>query len=94
MEVKELKKISINIQKAFLSLTSEKECFSFLRDLMTETEIIEFSQRLDIAMRLKNAESYTQIEKSTGVSSTTIARVGKYLNGKYGGYKLVLEKIT
>jgi TrpR-related protein YerC/YecD len=64
-----------------------------LRDLMTEVEIIDFSQRLDVAMRLRKWESYKQIENITGVSSTTIARVGKFLNGEYWGYKVVLDRM-
>jgi uncharacterized protein YerC len=53
MNINELKKLSIHLQKAFLTLSSEEECFKFLRDLMTEVEIIDFSQRLDVAMRLR-----------------------------------------
>jgi TrpR-related protein YerC/YecD len=67
------------------------ELFSFLRDLLTEAEILEFSQRLDIARRLHQKESYKKIEAETGVSSTTIARVAKFLKGAYGGYRKILE---
>ncbi|MDR3169944.1 MAG: TrpR-like protein YerC/YecD [Candidatus Peribacteria bacterium] len=83
MDINGLKKLSVNLQKSFLTLSSEEECFRFLRDLMTEAEIIDFSQRLDIAIRLQKGEPYKQIESSSGVSSTTIARVGKFLNGEH-----------
>jgi len=46
---------------------------------LTEEEMKEFQQRLDIAVRLHYKTPYTEIEKELGVSSTTIARVSKYL---------------
>jgi TrpR-related protein YerC/YecD len=93
MKYYELKLLSQNLQTAFFSLQSTDEVFNFLRDLMTETEIIDFTQRLDIAKRLYQGESYSHIEHVTGVSSTTIARVGKFLNGEFGGYKIVLKRL-
>ena len=60
-----LQKRSKKLQKAFLSMKSEKELFCFLRDLLTEDEILEFIQRLEIAERLHNKESYKKIEKQT-----------------------------
>ena len=38
--------------------------------------------------------SYTKIIKETGLSSTTVARISKWLNGKNGGYKLMLKKLA
>jgi len=61
-----------------------------MRDVMTEWEMIEFAQRFDIAQRLVKKESYKRIEKATGASSTTIARVSKYLKGGFGGYRKAL----
>lgn len=76
--------------QAFLSLTTEHDIFLFLRDLCTVEEINEFVQRLEIARLLSEKKSYKEIEKITGVSSTTIARVAKFLHGKRGGYQKVL----
>jgi TrpR-related protein YerC/YecD len=78
---------------AILALKDPEEAKSFLRDLMTEGEIQEFSKRLLAAKMLTNKISYIEIEKQTGLSSTTIARVSKWLNGKGGGYKTILNKI-
>lgn len=75
------------LQQWILSNRSEKDIFNFLRDLLTEWEMLEFQQRLNIAYRLYNWEKYKMIEKETDVSSTTIARVAKFLNWKYGWYK-------
>ncbi len=79
--------------KAFSSIQDETELKAFMRDLMTEVEIDEFANRLTAASLLLNDVSYTKIEKDTHMSSTTIARVAKWLHGNEGGYKKVLKKI-
>lgn len=80
--------------KAILSLTTQEECKKFLRDLLTEAEIKEFANRWKVAQMLSKRESYEKIAKETGMSSTTIARVNKWLTKGMGGYKLVLKKLT
>jgi len=79
--------------EAILALTSPKEAECFLRDLMTEGEIEEFSRRLQAAEMLTDKVPYSTIEKETGLSSTTVARVSKWLNGELGGYKSVINKM-
>ena len=78
---------------AFLVLRDREEAALFLRDLMTEAEIEEFSRRLQAADMLQKKIVYTEIVKKTGLSSTTVARVAKWLNGKGAGYKSVLAKV-
>lgn len=82
-----------NLSKAFLALKNEKECWKFLRDLLTEAEIKEFSNRWKVARMLDQKISYEKIEKETGMSSTTIARVQKWLTKGKGGYKLMLKRL-
>ena len=82
-----------NLIKAFLALKTEAEARAFLRDIMTEKEIDEFSNRLKAAEMLADKISYLEIEKATGLSSTTIARVAKWLNGTIGGYMTVINRI-
>lgn len=94
MENSELKNKSTDLQRAFLKLKSTDDVFSFLRDLLTQDEIIEFSLRLDIAERLHQWQNYKEIEKEIWASSTTIARVAKFLKGEFGGYQKVLGKKT
>ncbi len=79
--------------EALLALETESEATYFLRDLMTEKEIEEFAKRLKAAEMLSAKIPYTTIEKETGLSSTTVARVAKWLNGKAGGYKSILKKL-
>jgi len=79
--------------EAFLVLKNKDDARRFLRDLMTEKEIKEFSNRLEAANLLTANTSYTLIVKKTGLSSTTIARISKWLNGPLDGYRLVLNRL-
>lgn len=78
---------------ALLSLSSVTEAQHFLRDLMTEKEIMEFSKRFKAARMLSDGRSYTSIIQETGLSSTTVARVAKWLKGDEGGYRSIIGKI-
>lgn len=92
MIIKKLKQISYDLQKSLLDIQNQEDMFNFLRDLLTEDEIIELSQRLEIAHMLYNNISYKEIKKTTWASSTTIARVAKFLNGKFGWYRKIISK--
>ncbi len=79
--------------KALLSLENEAECRKFLRDLLTESEIKEFSNRWKVARLLEEKVPYEEITRQTGMSSTTIARIQKWKEKGMGGYRLMLKKI-
>jgi len=79
--------------QAILVIKSDDEAKRFLRDLMTEKEIEEFSKRLQAAEMLTDKISYSEIERKTGLSSTTVARVAKWLNGSQGGYKTIINRL-
>ena len=79
--------------QAILAIKSENTARRFLRDLMTEKEIEEFAKRFKAAEMLTEKISYSTIEKETGLSSTTVARVAKWLKGKEGGYKIIINKL-
>jgi len=82
-----------NLFEAVLALKNIEEAKSFFRDLLTESEIKEFSKRWQVAQMLNQGISYSIIEDETGLSSTTIARISKWLNGNIGGYKLMLNRL-
>lgn len=87
-------KESQNLFNAILALQSKKEAKRFFRDLLTEAEIIEFGKRWQAAQMLNNNIPYSQIEAKTGLSSTTVARISKWLQNGMGGYKLMLARIA
>lgn len=78
---------------AFLLVKNLDEARRFFRDLLTEKEILEFTQRWKVARMLARRIRYTTIEKETGMSSTTIARVHKWLKNGMGGYRLILKRL-
>ena len=78
---------------AFLLVKTQREMECFIRDLMTENEIKEFSNRLETARLLSKNIQYCGIIEKTGLSSTTIARISKWLRGSLGGYRLVLNRM-
>ncbi|MEK7193260.1 MAG: YerC/YecD family TrpR-related protein [Patescibacteria group bacterium] len=88
------KKENKELIQAILALRTPDEAGRFLRDLMTEKEIKEFAKRLKAAEMLTEKVPYSTIEKETGLSSTTVARVAKWLNGKGGGYKIIINKLN
>lgn len=68
--------------------------FALLEDLFTIREIKETSQRLAVARLLDAGKSYTFIERKTGASATTIARVSKCLSYGAGGYRAALDVLA
>ena len=76
-----------------LALKNEDEIKRFLRDLMTSSEITEFGKRLETARLLLGDMQYKGIIERTGLSSTTIARIAKWLGGSLGGYRLILSRL-
>jgi TrpR-related protein YerC/YecD len=79
--------------KAILTLETPNEAKRFFRDLLSEQEIAEFGKRWQVVQMLDKKIPYATIEKSTRMSSTTIARISKWLNSGLNGYKLVLKKL-
>jgi len=79
---------------AILQLKTQAEARRFFRDLMTEPELVEFGNRWLAARLLSRGVSYTKISARTRLSSTTIARVSKWLKSGMDGYKLMLNRIS
>ena len=95
--IKDNKKKWINpyttsLLKVILKLKNLEEASRFFRDLLTEKEILELGQRWRVAKMLSDKAPYNKIERETGMSSTTIARIHKWLRKGMGGYRLMLEK--
>ncbi len=80
--------------RAVLALENEEDCRVFFEDICTVNEIIEMSQRLDVAKNLIEGKTFNQIGKETGASSATISRVNKCVLYGGGGYKRVLNRLA
>jgi TrpR-related protein YerC/YecD len=64
---------------------------NFLRDVMTEKEIIEISSRLEAAKMLQQGKKYADIIEKTKLSSRTVARISDWLQNGCGGYAAALQ---
>jgi len=84
-----------NLCQAVLSLGDEEECRRFFVDLFTPAELRAFSERWQVARLLdETCLSYRDIRDKTGVSTTTVARVARFLRDEpHQGYRLVLDRI-
>jgi len=79
MKNTELQKSFDDITSVLSKINDKTEVFNFLRDLLSENEILEFSRRFEVAKMLEEKISYSEIEQETKMSSTTIARISKFL---------------
>ena len=79
--------------QAMLSLDSEEEAYRFFEDVCTIAEFKSISQRLEVAVLLRQGVTYQEIVKLTGATSTTIIRVNRSLLYGADGYHRVLDKL-
>ena len=80
---------------ALAALTSESEVRALLRDLCTPAEVRTLAERWQVAKLLDaGAMTYREIHDATGVSTTTIVRVARFLKEEQnGGYRLLLDRM-
>lgn len=79
--------------RAITLLKDEEECYSFFRDVCTQTELRAMEQRFEVARLLTQGLVYNDILERTGASSATISRVSRSLNDSTGGYERVFERL-
>ena len=89
-------KDQINKQKnelfnAILALKTLEDCDKFFEDLCTINELNAMAQRLEVAVLLKQGETFNTIVDKTGASTATISRVNRCLKYGSGGYDIVLK---
>lgn len=80
--------------RALLVPRSADEMARLLADLCTPAEIRSLAERWHVAQLLDQGElSYREIHEGTGVSTTTIVRVARFLKQEpNGGYRLALDR--
>jgi len=82
------------LYEAILGLKNIVEIQSFLRDLCTQQELQEMSERWAIARALNEKQTYRAVAKNLGVSTTTVGRVATWLNAGKGGYRIALNNLN
>lgn len=80
---------------AIAALRDAGEAARFLRDLATPAELDAFAERWRIARLLdQGALSYRDIAGATGASTTTIARVARFLKEEaHQGYRMMIDRM-
>ena len=78
--------------EAIKNLNDEEDIKCFLTDLMTTKELLDMSQRMQVASLLKQGMVYSKIAEITGASTATISRVSRCYSYGEDGYKKVFEQ--
>ena len=79
-----------DLVKAILSLKTQEDCYDFLEDLCTISELKSMEQRYAVARMLVDKLPYTEIVAKTGASTATISRVNRALLYGADGYRKVI----
>lgn len=82
------------ITKALLKMRDTIEIDNLLSDLLTRSEAETLSLRFQIAILLSKKIPYKEIERATGASSATIAKVNESIKYGKNGLKLAIERLN
>ena len=87
--------LTANLCRALLTPDSCEEMARLLTDLCTPAEIRTLAERWQVARLLDETElSYREIHEATGVSTTTIVRVARFLKQEPNlGYRQALDAV-
>ena len=86
-------KTAQQLAEALVVIEDQQAMQNFLRDVMTEKEILEISARLEAAKILQAGNKYTDIVAKTKLSSRTVARISDWLQNGAGGYQVALTAL-
>ena len=83
-----------SLAEALAALRSSEEARVLLADLCTPAEVHSLAERWHVARLLDAGDlTYREIHEATGVSTTTIVRVARFLKQEeYRGYRLLLDR--
>jgi len=83
------------LYEAIGMLKTPDEIKRFMADLCTPGEVKAFTERWAIARLLdKGEDGYREIAAETKASTTTVARVARFLKQEdYQGYRLILDRL-
>jgi len=84
-----------DLAKALTIIKTAEEMERFIVDLCTPAELRALAERWHVAQILDAGEqSYREINALTGVSTTTIGRVARFLKDEpHQGYRTVLDRM-
>lgn len=92
---RDLDNLADDLCDALLTATNREDLRRLLLDLCTPAEIRTLAERWHVARLLAETRlSYREIHDRTGVSTTTIVRVGRFLRQEpHQGYKRAIDRL-
>ena len=84
------------LAEALVELRDAADVRALLADLCTPAEVHTLAERWHVAKLLEDGDlTYREIHEATGVSTTTIVRVARFLRQeRNGGYRLLLDRVA
>jgi TrpR-related protein YerC/YecD len=92
---RDIDRLTDQLCDALLTPRSRDEMSRLLRDLCTPAELRALAERWHVARLLDGSDlSYREIHDGTGVSTTTIVRVGRFLRKEpHQGYRRAIDAL-
>ena len=92
---RDAKALAEDLCRALLTPQDSEEMARFLADLCTPAEVRTLAERWHVARLLESTDlSYRDIHDATGVSTTTIVRVARFLRQEpYQAYRMAMQRL-
>ena len=92
---RDLDALKAELCRALLAVRSDEEMERLLGDLCTPAELRTMAERWHVARLLDGTDlSYREIHEATGVSTTTIVRVARFLRQEpHQGYRVAIDAL-
>lgn len=86
-------RMEMELQEILRGLGMGERAWDFLRDVLTESEIIMIARRLEIARWLLAGHSHYIVAGQLGVGLTTVYSVDRWLERRFKNYQETLEPL-
>lgn len=94
MTKEQVNELFIDFAKALSSVRTPLEAAEFIKDLLTEQEVVIFARRIQIARLLDQGLTYDEIHKIMKVGNTTVAKVHTWMSMHGEGFKMVIKRTS
>ena len=84
----------VKLARAVALLRNPVEGAEFIKDLLSESEVIMLARRLQVAELLIEGKTYREISKELKVGLNTIVKIQTWLNLYGEGYRSVVAKVS
>ncbi len=89
---KQINELFIDFARAFASIHNSVEAAHFIKDLLTEGEVVILARRLQIARLLDQGYTYHDIDKVMHAGNSTVAKVHAWMDIYGEGFRTVIKR--